>query len=190
MMNHRALQIATCILASIAPKDEREPIVGDLMEEYSLRARAMSSSEAVGWCLRQACASAPTLLWARLTRVTWIPTISVALLGYVAVGVVEFMANGAISSLLPSGSGAYRPLELIITFPAVVLIAYFASRLRRGAAIVLGAMMLLAVTVMTLTAAESVPLWYQIAYFVAGPAATFIGSTLRSLRCPTVPNPS
>ncbi len=165
------------ILSRLVPESEREPLVGDLTEEYALRASAASSSAALKWCLRQVCASVPTVLWARLTRGAWISTVGVALLAYIAVGLVELIVNWAISS-----SSAENPLGMLITFPMVVVIGYFAARVRRSAALVLAAMMLSAVTLMTLSADEVMPAWYRIAYFVVGPVAAFSGKVLRSLR--------
>jgi hypothetical protein len=174
--------VATWALSRLVPEGEREPLVGDLTEEYALRANAASSSAAFKWYLHQVCASAPRLLWARLTRAVWISTVGVALLAYIAVGVVELIVNRVISSSSASGTAAYSPLGMVISFPMVVFIGYFAARFRPRAAIVLGAMMLLAVTVMMLSTTEDMPLWYRIAYFFVGPAAAFIGTVLRSLR--------
>ncbi len=154
--------------------------MGDLMEEHALRASSASSAAALKWCLQQVCASAPPLLWARLRRAAWMATFGVALLAYTAVGVVEFLVNRAIPSSPAAGTVAYTLLSLIIPFPTVVLIAYFAAGFRRRAPIVLGAIMLLMITVMTLTSTETVPAWYRISYFLVGPAAAFIGSALRS----------
>jgi hypothetical protein len=185
-MRHRVLHVATWILSRLVPQGEREPLVGDLAEEYALRANAASSSAALKWYLQQVCASATPLLWARLTRVAWISTVGVALLAYIAVGIIELIVNWTISRSSASGTAAYSPLGMIITFPMVVLIGYFAERFRHSAAIVLGAMMLLAVTVMMLSTTERMPLWYRVAYFFVGPAAAFIGTALRSPR----PSPS
>jgi hypothetical protein len=161
-MLHRAVHVATWILARLVSKGEREPLLGDLAEEYALRTNTASASAAFKWYLQQICASAPALLYAQLTRSAWIATAGVALLAYIAVGVVELIVNRVISS---SSAAAYNPLGLIITFPMVVLIGYFAARFRRRAAIVLGAMMLLAVTVRT---ASTTATWYRIAYFFVG----------------------
>lgn len=177
-MRHRAVHVATWILSRLVSKREREPLLGDLAEEYALRAHAASESAAFKWYLQQISASAPALLYAKLTRAPWIATAGVALLAYIAVGLVELIVNRVICS----SAAAYNPLGLVITFPMVVLIGYFAARFRRSAAILLGAMMLLAVTVMTASTTESTPQWYRIAYFFVGPTATFIGSALRSLR--------
>jgi hypothetical protein len=181
-MRHRVLQVATWAISRLAPRSEREALWGDLAEEYELRARAATSAAALRWYRQQLCASIPPLLWARVCRASWLATTAVALLAYFAVGVVEFVVNRGISRSSVDGASAYDPLGMLITFPIVVLVGYLAERVHRGAAFVLGAMMLLAVIVMTATSTESVPLWYRIAYLVVGPAAVSFGSVLRSLR--------
>lgn len=180
-MRRDAPGLVLWLLSRLVPGHQREPLVGDLLEEFALRAKASSLPAARRWILRQAFASVPPLLWAALTRTAWLSTLGVALLAYIAVGVAEFLVNWALSGA-PSGGAAYRPLGLLVTFPAVVFIAYLAARFRRGAPLVLGAAMLLAVTLITLTSTESAPAWYRAAYFVVGPAAVFIGSALRSWR--------
>jgi hypothetical protein len=176
---HPALRVATWIFSWLVPKTEREPLIGDLVEEYALRAKAISSSAALKWYLLQICASVPPLLWSRLTRAVWLSTLGVALLAYFAVGVAQVIIRWAISS---SSATVYNPLDLIAIFPMVVLIGYFAERFRRRSAIVLGAMMLAAITAMTVWTTESSPLWYRVAWFFVGPAAALIGGVLPSLR--------
>ena len=180
-MRYRAVLVATWILSRLVSKREREPVMGDLAEEYALRADTSPASAAFKWYLQQVCASALPLLCARLTRAAGLATAGVALLAYIAVGLVELVIHRAVSG---SFVATYNPLSLILTFPMVVLIGYFAARFRRRAAIALGAMMLLAVTVMTLSTTENAPPWYRIAYFFVGPAAALIGSSLSWLRSP------
>lgn len=184
MIRHRALRVATWAFSWLAPRSQREALLGDLSEEYSLRAQAGSPSAAVKWYLQQLCASVPPLLWARISRAGWLATAGVALLAYIAVGFVELITDRAIASSSGSSTAAYNPLFMVTTFPPVVLVGYFATRLRPKAAIVLAAMMLLTVTAMTLWTTEIMPLWYRVAYFVVGPTAIFLGSALRSLRTP------
>jgi hypothetical protein len=181
-MRARAVQVATWAISALAPRSQREALLGDLAEEYALRVNTASAAAACKWYLRQVGASAAPLLWTRLTRTAWLATLGVALCAYLAVGVVELIVNWAIAYSSANGPVAYAPLGLITTFPMVVLIGYFAARFRRHAPIVLGAIMLLNVTAMTLWSTETMPRWYRIAYFVAGPAATLISSALRSLR--------
>jgi hypothetical protein len=177
-MRSRKLQVVTWAFSWLVPRSEREAILGDLAEEYSLRVKAVSSGAASEWYLRQIFTSAASLLWARVCQAVWPATLGVALLGYIAVGVAEFVVNLAISHSSVSGSNGYSPAGMVVTFPIVVLIGYWAERFRRKAAIALGAMLLLVVTVMTASSSESLPLWYRIAYFVAGPAAALIGGNL------------
>jgi hypothetical protein len=173
-MRRLMLHLALWFLSRLAPEGQRESLTGDLLEEYALRARVGSSAAALGWCLRQVCASTVPLLRARLLCGAWLSTLGVAVLGYAAVGALEFAAN----RVMPGAHAA----GMIITFPAVVAIAYVAAGVRRRAPIVLGAMMLVAVTGMTLTITEDVPTWYRVALFFVGPAAVGIGSAWRRTR--------
>lgn len=166
-MRHPSVDLATWILSRLVPENEREPLIGDLAEEYALRSKAVSSSVALKWYLWQLCASVPPLLWAR--RPTW-ATFGLALAAYIAVGIVDIVTNWVISR--------FNPLSLLLSFPMVVLIGYCAARFRPGAPTVLAAMMLVSVTVMTVSTTESAPLWYRIAYFFVGPAAVLIGGAL------------
>jgi hypothetical protein len=171
----RSLQLATWILSRLVSENEGDALIGDLAEEYALRSSSPSK-----WYVQQICASVPPLLWARLRRPAWFGTLGLAFAAYIAVGIVELVVDRVI--LRSSVTGAYNPLGMAMTFPMVVLIAYLLATFRRGAVTVLAAMMLLAVTVMTLTENEDVPLWYRIAYFFVGPAAAFLGSALRGPR--------
>jgi hypothetical protein len=178
-MRDLALNVATWLFARFVSKRDREPLLGDLAEEYALRTRAVSSSAALGWYLRQVFASIPPLVGLRLTRAVWLATLGVALVAYVAVGVTQAIIYWAIPS---SVAPVYSPLGLIAVFPMVALIGYVAEGFRRRAALILGAMMLLAMTALTLWGSEDAPLWYRVAYFLVGPAAALIGSGLRTLR--------
>jgi hypothetical protein len=181
-MRHRGRDTLTWIFARLVPKDEREPLLGDLAEEYLLRSNAASPAAALRWYLQQVCASAVSLLWARLTRAAWLSTLGVALLALAAVGIAGFIVNWAVYSSPETRTDAYRPLGMLLTFPVVVLIGYCAARFRRNATITLAALMPLSVTLMMLSADEIMPLWYRIAYFFVGPAAIFIGGAVCSLR--------
>lgn len=168
------LNIATWVLSRLVPEGDREPIIGDLEEEYALRVRADSSYARV-WYLRQICSSIPPVIGVRLARIAWFVTLGVALIAYFAVGLGQLFIAWAIPA---SSAPSYSPLGVILTFPLVVLIGYFAELSRRGAAIVLGAMMLFAITAITLFIAENAPLWYHAAYFVVGPVGALVGGAV------------
>lgn len=178
-MRHRAAHVAMWLFSRLAPPEQREALLGDLAEEYAMRANAAASSAAARWYLRQICASVAPLLWARLTQSGWLATAGAAFVAYIAVGFVELIVNRAIADVSGTRTAAYNPLGMLVTFPLVVLIGYFAAGFRRRAPIVLAALMLLSVTAMTLWADENLPTWYRIAYFLVGPTATLVGSAWR-----------
>ena len=175
-MHRLTLRAATWIVSRLVPREDRESLIGDLEEEYALRVRVESPSAAQKWYMRQVCSSTPPILWIRLARGAPFATLGVALAGYVAVGLMQLVVYWAIPT---SAAPVYNPLGVIVLFPIVVLIGYFAERSRRRASVVLGAIMLLAITAMTLWVAESLPLWYRTAYFLVGPLGALIGGALR-----------
>jgi hypothetical protein len=178
MRRHPCLQIAIWILTPLIAKGDRESLIGDLVEEYTERSRGGSSSEALRWCRRQVCASVAPLLWLRLTQARWPATLGIALLAYLSVAMVQV----AVRLAIPASSPGNDLSELVVAFPAVVLIGYFAERLRNRSAIVLGVMMFLAMTAMAVLTSEDAPFWYRTAYFVVGPAAAFLGMALHRWR--------
>ena len=170
-----ALNMATWLLSRLASEDEREPMIGDLEEEYALRVRTDSSCAPLVWYLRQICSSIPPVIGVRFSRAAWLATFGVALVAYFAVGLGQLVIYWAIPG---SSAPTYDPLGVILTFPLVVLIGYFAEQSRRRAAIVLAAIMLFAITAVTLLIAENAPFWYHAAYFVVGPVGAWVGGAL------------
>jgi hypothetical protein len=170
-----ALALATSILSRLVPPGDREPLVGDLAEEYALRVRADPSYAPHLWYLRQIWSSIPPIIRMRLSREAWCATLGVALVAYFAVGLGQLAVAWAIPT---SSEPTYDPLGLIVTFPLIVIIGYFAERSRRGAAAVLATLMLLAITAITLLIAVTAPVWYQAAYFFVGPVGAIVGGAL------------
>jgi hypothetical protein len=183
LTNTPILRLATRALVLLMPRHQRESILGDLAEEHALREKSDPSS-ARKWYWSQLISSIPPLAWARFAHGGWPIPLGIAVLAYAAVGAAELAVNWAIVPALVSTSDAYSALGMLITFPIVVLIGFLAERWHRGAALALGAMMFAMVLVMTVTSAEQPPLWYRIAYFVVGPAASLIGRRLTSARDP------
>ena len=175
MTDRPALHAATWFFSRLVPKGDREHLIGDLAEEYALRARTESEAVAARWYLRQIYASIVPLMRIRLARAVWLATLGVALRAYLMLGAAQLTIGWA----LPTSYGpTYDPLGLVIAFPVIVLLGYFAERSRRKAATVLAAMMLLAATALTLFTTENVPLWYRVAIFIVGPVAALVGSAV------------
>jgi peptidoglycan/LPS O-acetylase OafA/YrhL len=169
----------TWIFSRLVPKDLREALIGDLMEEYARRSNASSPAAARKWYLRQICASILPMLWMRLRRATWLVTLGVALISYLAVAIVQPFVRRALST---SFASSFLAFDLIALFATITLIGFFAERLRRWASLVLGVLLLATLIVMTASSTADVPLWYRISYFFVVPAAAVLGSVLSSRR--------
>ena len=108
-MTHRHPLLAATWIFSRLVRADREPLIGDLAEEYAMRAQTDSSSVALRWYLSQICASTLPVMRIRLARAVWLATLGVALLAYLAVGVVQLIIGWA----LPTSYGpTYDPLGL------------------------------------------------------------------------------
>lgn len=182
-MHPPALRAMTWLFSRLVPKDVREPMIGDLAEEYAARAKATSSFAALGWCLREICASVPSMLWIRLTRSAWISTLAVALLAFIATGVVDVVVTRAIPNWTADGTFAPSPLGVVVKLLVVGLIGFLAERLRRRAALVLGVILFLVIAAMILLSPEmdSSPPWFKASWFFLGPAAV-VGGIFCSIR--------
>jgi hypothetical protein len=97
---------------------------------------------------------------------------------YVAAGILEFVGETAISRLLAPGARAHAVLGLIVGLTTMALGGYFAARIRAGAATALAAIVMISVAILMVTQSDSAPLWYQLAFLIAGPLASFAGGTL------------
>jgi len=182
-MHPPALRAVTWLFSRLVPKDVREPMIGDLAEEYAARAKATSPFAALTWYLREICASVPPMLWIRLTRTAWISTLAVAVLAFIAAGVVDAVVTRAIPNWTADGTFAPSPLGVMVKLLVVGLIGFFAERLRRRAALVLGAILFVVIAAMALSPEmnASSPLWFKASWFFLGPAAV-VGGILCSVR--------
>jgi hypothetical protein len=170
-----ALTVATWLFSRLVPKADREPLIGDLEEEYALRARMDSSSAPPTWYARQICSSIPHVIALRLFAAAWLATVGVALVAYIAVGLGQLVIYWAIPT---SSAPTYNPLGVIMSFPLVAVIGYFAELSRRRAAIVLATIMLFAIAAVTVLIDEDAPFWYYAAYFFVGPVGALLGGAL------------
>ena len=157
----------------LEPAAEREALLGDLHEEHSLRSAAGSPTAARTWLRRQLCASILHFAWCRAKAVAWISTAGVAVLAYVAIGVIDYLIKRGVAVSPVAG--------LLLTFIAATLVAYVAGLLRRGAPIVLATMLLLAIIVMTLSASGSGPWWQRLGYFLLGPVTASMATGLHAV---------
>ena len=97
---------------------------------------------------------------------------------YFAAGMLEFAGDGAILRLLAPDARIFNVLSMIVGLTTMVLSGCFAARIRHGAATTMAWIVMISVVVLMVTRRDSVPLWYQIAFLIIGPVATWAGGTL------------
>lgn len=175
-------QAFASLLVRLLPAGDREALLGDLLEKQHQRSGASSGTGCGIW--PDLIASLLPLLWWRITQGRWLAVCGMALAGYAAVGITQALVAMLIPSSLPPH---YNPAGLLVTFPAVALIACAAERRQRHAAILLAAMMLAVITGLSLVTTEAAPLWYRVAWFFLGPLAALTGRALAITRRPSGP---
>ncbi len=167
---------ACWLLESVIPVPYREAILGDLIEEYTLRAESASPFTASGWFWGQACRSAPSMVWSWLRSWDWLISMSIAMGVYFVMGTLKLAADLAISKLV-----APRPMTEVVLAPVVFLATTaisgcIAARIRPGATIFLAlmAMITVAVSIALKVCTIPVPWWYQFGFLTLGPLSVLL----------------
>lgn len=175
-------RIAIWVLERLLPEEDRDAVVGDLIEESALRARTSTRATTAWWCWGQVARSIPTVLWADLRRRQWLGTLGVAIAAYVAASVLESVGLAVISRLFRPDAGLAAVLSVIVGLATMVLGGYVAASIRQGAAPALAGIILIVVAVLFVTMPNSSPLWYGLTFLTAGPVAALVGGRLNVIR--------
>jgi hypothetical protein len=167
------------LLERLLPAPVLEHALGDLAEEYVLRVDTSSSHSAGRWYWMQIVRSVPVLFGHALRSAGTLRTLAVAVALYLGASVVESLALGGIS-LLALSDPTRTVVSAIVGIATIGCAGYVAARIQRPAAPVLAAITLAVVLVLMLTSGDAAPLWYQIAFLVAGPIAPIAGGVVAS----------
>jgi hypothetical protein len=172
---HFPPRLANWLLRCFVPATDREEIMGDLAEEYSLR---IQSGSCWSWYWGQALRSIPPIACNAARQGRWIRTFLVALGAYLAAGVLEAAGDSALSAVVNPTSKLHPVLSLIIGLATMVAGGYMAARLRPRAETVMSVMIFVAVTALLAARVGDAPLWYGLAFLVAGPLSALGGGAL------------
>lgn len=175
-------RIAIRLLELLLPEEDRDAVVGDLIEESALRTRASTRAAAAWWYWGQVARSIPLVLWSQLRRGQWFGTLGVAIVAYIAASVLESVGTSLILELLRPDPRLATVLSVIVGLATMVLGGYVAASIRQGAAQVLAAIIFIVVTVLFVTMPASAPLWYGLTFLIAGPVAALAGGRLNLIR--------
>jgi hypothetical protein len=182
-MNRPALpRVAIRLLECLLPEGDRDAIVGDLIEESALRARASTRTTTAWWCWGQVARSVPLVLWSELRRRHGFGTLGVAIAAYVSASIIEFVSTAAISRMFRPDAGLATALSVIVGLATMALGGYVAASIRQGAAPALAGIIFIVVAVLFVTLPNSAPLWYGVTFLIAGPVAALAGGRLNVTR--------
>jgi hypothetical protein len=178
---------ACWLLESVIPVPYREAMLGDLIEEYTLRAESASPLAASRWFWSQAFRSVPSMVWSSLRSGDWLISMSAAMGVYIVMQIVEHAANLAISKLV-----APQPTTEVLLAPVVFLTATsisgcIAARIRRGATTFLALMVMITVAVLIYLKACTIPVpwWYEFGFLTLGPLSVLLTPAVFGVPKPT-----
>jgi hypothetical protein len=174
------------LLERLMPSRVLESALGDLAEEYAIRAQAVPALAAGYWYWMQIGCSIPVLFGIALKHAGMLRTLAVAVAADLGAGVAEDSTNRAIG-LIPLSDPARAVAGVFVGVTAVACAGYVAARIRPPAAPVLAALVFAIVVTLMIVAGDGVPLWYQLAFLVFAPVASIAGGVVAVRRArPTI----
>jgi hypothetical protein len=180
-----------CWLLESVPVPYREAMLGDLIEEYTLRAESASPLAASRWFWSQACRSVPSIVWSSLRSRDWLISMSIAMGVYIIMGTLKFTADLTISKFVAPPQTTYVILAPVVFLATTSIGGCVAARIRRGAAIFLALMIMItaAVSIDLRLCTIPVPWWYSLGFFSLGPLAVVTVPVVFGVRAPGAAEP-
>jgi len=166
-------------VAKAIPGSACTAAIGDLSEEYFMRARLSSRARAARWYWAQMARSILPLWWAEARREGWVGTLGVAAGAYIVATAVESAADFVMANLLSSEAVATSAPGLVVGLAAMALGGYLAGSIRPASATLLPCLIFVIVVILMITSSQYVPMWYQIGFLVGGPVVSMAGGTCR-----------
>ena len=171
-------RLAGRILGLMISLHDRDAVLGDLDEEFAIRLRLGSRGSAQTWYWKQTLRSLPPVLRSRARREGWARTFAIALGIYFLVGPIEFLLGAGLALVISPSDPQADVVEMLVGLLTLALAGYLANSVRDRAAQVLSGIVVAAVGVLMLVVPGSVPVWYQLAFLIGGPVATWRGGSL------------
>ena len=165
---------------TVLPVPYQGALLGDLIEEYALRAESTSPSAATRWFWGQACRSIPFIVGSSLRTGDWLISASAAMGVFVVMGMLKFAADFMITKLVAPEQTAYIVLAPIVFLAITSSGGYAAARIRCGTAGFLAFIVMITVAVLIAVKACTVPVpwWYQLGFLTLGPLSVLLTPVL------------
>jgi len=177
MSRHSPPAVASWLLETVVPERNREAVLGDLIEEFTIRTESDRPRAASLWYWEQVCRSIPRMLWTSMQE-EWLRALPIAISAYIAAGMLEFVVTTQISRLFSLGAPFDTVVSMIVGLTTMVFAGYIAARIRPAAATVVASIAFIVVAALMMTRSDTAPLWYQLAFLTAGPLAPLMGGAL------------
>jgi hypothetical protein len=164
------------LFQTVLPVPYRGALLGDLIEEYNLRAEAMSPSAATRWFWGQACRSIPFIIGSSLRNGDWLISASAAVGVYVIMEMLISAADFMIAKLVAPEPTAYVVLAPIVFLAFTSIGGYAAARIRFGTAVFLALFVMITVAVLIVVKACPIPMpwWYKFGFLTLGPLTVLL----------------
>jgi hypothetical protein len=179
-MKRYSLPAFACrLFESVLPGRYREAMLGDLIEEYTLRIESTSPLTASRWFWSQACRSVPSMVCSSMRSGNCFISMSVAMGVYILMATLKFAADLMISKLAGPET-THLALAPIVFLTTTAIGGCVAARIRRGATIFLALIVMITVVVLIDFKVCSIPVpwWYQFGFLTLGPLAVIITPAL------------
>jgi uncharacterized membrane protein len=184
--------LACWFLESLVPAPNREAMLGDLIEEYALRAESASPLTASRWFWSQVCRSVLAMVWSSLRSRDWLISMSIALGVYVVMEMLESAADLTISKWVAAEPTTHVVLAPVLFLTISAIGGYVVSRIRRGARVFLALIVMIAVAVSIHLKVCTIPVpwWYQFGFLTLGPLAVLTAPAIVGVLAPGDAHPA
>lgn len=139
------------LIQTVLPVPYQGALLGDLIEEYTLRVESTSPSAATRWFWSQACRSIPFIVGSSFRTGNWLISASAATGVYVVMGMLKFAADFLITKLVAPRQTAYIVLAPIVFLAITSIGGYAAARIHRGTAAFLAFIVMITVAALLLS---------------------------------------
>jgi hypothetical protein len=167
------------LMESVLPRELGELVVGDLNEEFALRTRSQPSAGATAWFAMQAAASVPRLLVLSVRRLSWLKSFGVAVVAYLALGLVEPYMHRFMSLIIEPGFRLQLIIDLCIGFTACACGGFLSTWIHRGSAFVYSLIGTGFLASMMMTRVNpDLPSWFLAAFLAVAFVAPIVGGVV------------
>jgi hypothetical protein len=172
--------LACWLLQHFLPIPHRGPILGDLIEEYALRAESTSPFAASRWFWSQAFRSVPLMIASSRRAGGWLTSIVIALSVYIGMASFKLAIGVMVSKLVAPGQTGHIVLNAVEFLMATAVGGCIAARIRRGATIFLALLVMFTVAILIELKLCTIPVpwWYQFGFLSLGPLAVLIAPAI------------